>query len=59
MPPARPTNSPTPIEATARDLWVPAINNCGQFGRWAFVEITDPWDAGAALRRATAEGASA
>ncbi len=41
---------------TARDLWVPAINNCGQFGRWAFVEITDPWDAGAAMRRAATEG---
>ncbi len=41
---------------TARDLWVPAINNCGQFGRWGFVEITDPWDAGAALRRAAMEG---
>lgn len=41
---------------TARDLWVPAINNCGQFGRWAFAEITDPWDAGAAMRRAAAEG---
>ena len=42
--------------STARDLWVPAINNCGQFGRWAFVEITDPWDAGAAMRRAASEG---
>lgn len=31
--------------ATARDLWVPAINNHGGFGRWAFVEIADPWDA--------------
>lgn len=31
--------------ATARVLWVPAINNHGRFGRWAFVEITDPWDA--------------
>ncbi len=40
--------------ATARDLWVPAINNCGQFGRWAFVEITDPWDAESVLRRAAA-----
>ena len=28
---------------TARNLWVPAINNHGGFGRWAFVEITDPW----------------
>lgn len=31
--------------ATARNLWVPAINNHGGFGRWAFLEISDPWDA--------------
>ncbi|MBW2149425.1 MAG: DEAD/DEAH box helicase family protein [Deltaproteobacteria bacterium] len=31
--------------ATARNLWVPAINNHGAFGRWDFIEITDPWDA--------------
>lgn len=31
--------------ATARALWVPAINNHGAFGRWAVVEIDDPWDA--------------
>ena len=31
--------------ATARTLWVPAVNNHGGFGRWAFVEIADPWDA--------------
>lgn len=31
--------------ATARNLWVPAVNNDGQFGRWAFIEISDPWDA--------------
>ena len=31
--------------ATARNLWVPAVNNQGTFGRWAFVEITDPWNA--------------
>ncbi|NCO65805.1 MAG: restriction endonuclease subunit R [Candidatus Aquicultor secundus] len=31
--------------ATARTLWVPAINNHGSFGRWAFLEIDDPWDA--------------
>ena len=30
--------------ATARTLWVPAVNNHGGFGRWAFLEITDPWD---------------
>jgi len=31
--------------ATARTLWVPAINNHGGFGRWAFLEVSDPWDA--------------
>src|SRR6267154_6340357 len=31
--------------ATARTLWMPAINNHGGFGRWAFVEVADPWDA--------------
>ncbi|MGC2424190.1 MAG: DEAD/DEAH box helicase family protein [Nitrospirota bacterium] len=31
--------------STVRTLWVPAINNHGGYGRWAFVEITDPWDA--------------
>ena len=28
--------------ATARDKWIPAINADGRFGRWAFLEITDP-----------------
>jgi type III restriction enzyme len=31
--------------ATARNLWVPAINNHGGYGHWAFLEISDPWDA--------------
>jgi len=31
--------------AAARNLWVPAINNHGGFGRWAFLEIKDPWNA--------------
>jgi type III restriction enzyme len=30
--------------ATARTLWVPAINNHGGYGRWGFIEIADPWD---------------
>lgn len=30
---------------TAETLWVPAVNNHGGFGRWAFVEVTDPYDA--------------
>jgi len=36
--------------STARTLWVPAINNHGAFGRWAFLEITDPWDAKNTIR---------
>ena len=28
---------------TARTLWVPAVNNHGGFGRWAFLEITNPF----------------
>jgi len=36
--------------ATARLLWVPAVNNHGGFGRWAFLEISDPWDAKNAIR---------
>ena len=31
-------------------LWVPAINNHGGFGRWAFIEITDPWGAKNTIR---------
>jgi type III restriction enzyme len=29
---------------TAKSLWVPAVNNHGGFGRWAFIEIADPWN---------------
>ncbi|PLS84236.1 MAG: restriction endonuclease subunit R, partial [Actinobacteria bacterium] len=36
--------------STARTLWVPAVNNHGEFGRWAFVEISDPWDAQNTIR---------
>jgi type III restriction enzyme len=31
--------------STARNLWVPAVNNHAAFGRWEFIEITDPWNA--------------
>ncbi len=30
--------------ATARTLWIPAVNNHGGFGRWDYIEIADPWD---------------
>ncbi len=36
--------------ATARNLWVPAINNHGGLGNWAFVEISDPWDCQETIR---------
>jgi len=36
--------------STARNLWIPAVNNDGRFGRWAFIEILDPWDAEALIR---------
>ncbi len=36
--------------ATARTLWVPAVNNHGTFGRWAFIEVADPWDAQRLIR---------
>jgi type III restriction enzyme len=31
--------------AAAQTLWIPAVNNWAGAGRWAFLEITDPWDA--------------
>ena len=37
--------------AAARNLWMPAVNNYGGFGRWAFIEMADPWDAKKLLRR--------
>ena len=42
--------------ATARTLWVPAINNHGGFGRWAFIEVADPWDAQNAIRTSLQKG---
>ena len=38
--------------ATARDMWVPAINNHGGFGRWLFIETRDPWNAQNEVRTA-------
>ena len=44
--------------ATARQLWIPAVNNHAHFGRWAFLEITDPWDAASTIRATAACGAA-
>lgn len=45
--------------ATARTLWAPAINNHGGIGRWAFVEINDPWDAKNLIQHWLAQRAAA
>ena len=37
--------------STARELWVPAVNNHGGYGRWAFLEIADPWNAQNTIRQ--------
>jgi type III restriction enzyme len=42
---------------TARMLWVPAVNNHGAFGRWAFLEVTDPYDALEPIRSVVNRGA--
>ena len=41
--------------STAEALWVPAVNNAGEWGRWAFIEIKDPWDAATAIRQRMSE----
>jgi type III restriction enzyme len=38
--------------ATARDLWVPAVNNLRTQGRWAFLECEDPWSVESLIRGA-------
>jgi type III restriction enzyme len=40
--------------STARTLWVPSVNSHGGFGRWAFIEVTDPWGAERTIRAAIA-----
>ncbi len=36
--------------STAKTLWVPAVNNAETWGRWAYIEISDPWDAAGTIR---------
>lgn len=38
---------------TAKTLWVPAVNNHGGLGEWAFAEISDPWDCVEQIRETT------
>lgn len=43
--------------ATARNLWTPAVNNHGQFGRWRFLEVDDPWNAAQLIRAEVGQSA--
>ncbi len=50
--------------STAKELWIPAVNGAGEFGRWAFLEVSDPWDVQNTIRawvkaQTTAAGANA
>ena len=36
--------------STAREQWVPGVNALGRYGRWDFIEITDPWNAESTIR---------
>ena len=40
----RATEDKTVKVDTAKNLWVPSVNKSQNFGRWAFLEISDPWD---------------
>ena len=47
--------SPGPTAAkadTARNQWCAAVNNWGEFGRWGYVEVHNPADAGPVLNDA-------
>jgi len=35
---------------TMDTLWIPGVNNLGQFGRWAFLELRDPFEFGAEFK---------
>jgi type III restriction enzyme len=45
--------------ATAQDLWVPAVNNWGELGRWAFLEVSHMENAADLIRSRLLAGASA
>ena len=31
-------------KATTETYWIPAVNNLGEYGRWAFAEFTDVYE---------------
>ena len=42
--------------STTKALWVPAVNNAGQWGRWAFLEVEDPWNVAQKIKQNLAHG---
>ncbi len=36
---------------TIKNMWLPAVNGCGEFGKWEFLEITDPWNIQNSIRQ--------
>lgn len=43
---------------TVKNMWMPAVNNYGEFGEWSFLEITDPWNIQNTIREFMNEYAS-
>ena len=43
---------------TIENMWLPAVNNYGEFGEWAFLELRDPWNMQNAIREFMNEYAS-
>lgn len=41
---------------TAREFWIPSVNNIGKFGNWAFVEINDIYNTQNIIRAGMAKG---
>jgi type III restriction enzyme len=40
----------------SQELWIPAVNNCGKFGKWAFLEIQDIHETQNLIRASMAHG---
>lgn len=43
---------------TIKNMWLPAVNGCGEFGKWDFLEITDPWNIQNNIRQFMQQNAS-
>lgn len=41
---------------TARDFWVPAVNNLGKYGKWAILEVQDIYETQNLIRAGMAKG---